>query len=100
MKGSLCVEEIEYRKDSYETEYKQICNHIPAFARFSLEEFFWGRLVVLTRIFGITINGKKTSSMVSIVTHSHSDKSLINSDNPDSPNEPNYICFLWIDRYS
>jgi len=64
LKGSLCVEEVNYRQESYDTEYKHLCEKLPQFKRFSQNDFFWARLVVLTRIFGITIDGKKTSAMV------------------------------------
>ena len=64
LKGSLCLPEIRARQASYALEYKNICSHVPEFSRFSEADFLWARLVVLTRIFGITVQGKKTSGLV------------------------------------
>jgi histone-lysine N-methyltransferase SETD3 len=62
--GSLVLSEVEDRRESYRVEYQNLCQFVPEFAEHSMEDFFWARLVVLTRIFGITIHGSKTSSMV------------------------------------
>lgn len=33
---------------------------VPEFGRFTLEDFIWGRFVVITRIFGLVVAGNKT----------------------------------------
>ena len=38
--------------------------YVPSFAQYELDEFIWARLVVITRIFGLTINGVKTDGLV------------------------------------
>ena len=38
--------------------------YIPSFAQYELDEFIWARLVVITRVFGLTINGVKTDGLV------------------------------------
>jgi histone-lysine N-methyltransferase SETD3 len=45
-------------------EYDNIRRYVPEFARFTLEEFIWGRFVVITRIFGLVIDGNKTDGLV------------------------------------
>lgn len=37
---------------------------VPQFNKFALDDFVWARLVVITRIFGININKKKTDGLV------------------------------------
>ncbi len=43
--GSLVLEEVKERRESYKAEYEQICSHLPEFSEYSLEDFFWARLV-------------------------------------------------------
>merc|ERR1712176_124114 len=45
-------------------EYNNLCEHVPQFARFSHKQFVWARLVVITRIFGLVIDGVKTDGLV------------------------------------
>ena len=40
------------------------CRHVPEYRSFGLEEFVWARLVVITRIFGLVVNGNKTDGLV------------------------------------
>ena len=40
------------------------CRHVPEYRAFGLEEFVWARLVVITRIFGLVVNGNKTDGLV------------------------------------
>jgi histone-lysine N-methyltransferase SETD3 len=64
LKGSMCIEKILERQDSLHLEYDNVCAAVPEFAKFSYDEFVWARLVVITRIFGLTIKGDKTDGLV------------------------------------
>jgi len=58
------VQEINDRRKNYTNEYRDICEHVPSFRVHPQEDYFWARLVVLTRIFGITVDGRDTSALV------------------------------------
>lgn len=64
LKGSFTLEKIADRIDSLRIEYDNIRRGVPAFSKFTHEEFVWARLVVITRIFGMAINGNKTDGLV------------------------------------
>ena len=64
LKGSFTLQKIQDRIDSLRTEYDNIKAVVPTFARFSHDDFVWARLVVITRIFGLVINGVKTDGLV------------------------------------
>ena len=62
--GSISLKKIDDRLESLRLEYESICNSVPEFNRFSLEDFIWARLVVITRIFGLVIDDIKTDGLV------------------------------------
>jgi histone-lysine N-methyltransferase SETD3 len=64
LKGSFCLGKIADRIDSLRREYDNIRRAVPEFAAFSHEQFIWARLVVITRIFGLVIQGNKTDGLV------------------------------------
>jgi histone-lysine N-methyltransferase SETD3 len=64
LRGSLTLEEIRERQENYSSEYADLCKKVPEFAVHSERDYFWGRLVVLTRIFGVTIESTDTSALV------------------------------------
>lgn len=64
LQGSFTLEKIADRIDSLRIEYDNIRRAVPEFAKFTHEEFVWARLVVITRIFGMAINGNKTDGLV------------------------------------
>lgn len=64
LKGSFTMEKIADRIDSLRIEYDNIRRACPAFAKYTHEQFVWARLVVITRIFGMAINGNKTDGLV------------------------------------
>lgn len=66
LEGSFTLEMISNRKVSLRMEYDAIANYCPEFARFSLLQFMWARLAVITRIFGFEINGVKTDGLVAM----------------------------------
>jgi histone-lysine N-methyltransferase SETD3 len=64
LKGSFCLGKIADRIDSLRREYDNIRRAVPEFAEYSHEQFIWARLVVITRIFGLVIQGNKTDGLV------------------------------------
>eukprot|EP00484_Ammonia_sp_Unknown_P019832 CAMPEP_0197024916 /NCGR_PEP_ID=MMETSP1384-20130603/5378_1 /TAXON_ID=29189 /ORGANISM="Ammonia sp." /LENGTH=678 /DNA_ID=CAMNT_0042453383 /DNA_START=192 /DNA_END=2228 /DNA_ORIENTATION=+ len=62
--GSIALKKIDDRLESLRLEYEAICSAVPDFNRFTLEEFTWARLVVITRIFGLVIDDVKTDGLV------------------------------------
>lgn len=64
LKGSFTVEKISDRLESLSREYEAIKEAVPDFEKYTLHEFIWARLVVITRIFGLVIDDKKTDGLV------------------------------------
>jgi histone-lysine N-methyltransferase SETD3 len=64
LQGSLAVAEITRLRQGAQWEYHQLCLALPEFAEFKAEDYFWARLVVVTRIFGITVHGDSTTALV------------------------------------
>jgi len=64
LKGSFTLGRIADRHAELKDEYDTIVRSVPSFATYSLEEFIWGRSVVITRIFGLMIGGTKTDGLV------------------------------------
>ncbi|CEO98985.1 SET domain-containing protein [Plasmodiophora brassicae] len=64
LKGSMAVDKIENRIETLQSEYARIAKNVAQFAQFSYKDFVWARCVVITRIFGVTIDGRKTEALV------------------------------------
>jgi len=64
LKGSIAIKKIDDRLESLRMEYEALCGAVPEFVRFSLQDFIWARLVVITRIFGLVIDDVKTDGLV------------------------------------
>jgi len=64
LEGSMAMEKIRDRHESLRMEYSNIVEKVPQMAQFSYESFVWARLVVITRIFGMVIDGQKTEGLV------------------------------------
>eukprot|EP00467_Chlorarachnion_reptans_P022463 CAMPEP_0114514598 /NCGR_PEP_ID=MMETSP0109-20121206/16241_1 /TAXON_ID=29199 /ORGANISM="Chlorarachnion reptans, Strain CCCM449" /LENGTH=598 /DNA_ID=CAMNT_0001694653 /DNA_START=148 /DNA_END=1944 /DNA_ORIENTATION=+ len=64
LSGSYALTMAANRMDSLRAEYDGICRSCKAFRKYMFLEFVWGRLAVITRIFGLNIHGKKTSALV------------------------------------
>eukprot|EP01083_Nonionella_stella_P141743 437319_1 len=62
--GSFSLQKIRDRIRSLYAEYENICEYVPDFKCYTYEEFVWARLVVITRIFGLVIDGTKTDGLV------------------------------------
>ncbi len=64
LKGSFSLDMRQARIDSLKSEYEGICKGVPEFAQFTYDEFVWARLVVITRQFGIKVDGVETDGLV------------------------------------
>ncbi len=64
LQTSLCKQELTMRARQYQLEYTSLCNCVPSFDHFSFADWMWARLAVLTRIFGVTVEGQRTSMLV------------------------------------
>lgn len=65
LKGSFTLGKIADRHAELKEEYESIVKSLPSYGtQFSLEDFVWARTVVITRIFGLMINGCKTDGLV------------------------------------
>lgn len=65
LEGSIAIKKINDRIESLQLEYESLSTVIPDFKqRFTLKEFIWARLVVITRIFGLVIDSIKTDGLV------------------------------------
>jgi len=64
LKGSMAVQKIKDRHTSITNEYRNLCKHVSCVNKWSYEDFVWARLVVITRIFGLVIDGVKTDGLV------------------------------------
>lgn len=55
------------RRDTLSNDYDRICENCPAFKDMvTLEEFMWARTAVITRTFGLKVNGQKITSNLPI----------------------------------
>lgn len=64
LEGSHALARILDRRRALAAEHQDLCRCVPGFARFSLDEFVWARVAVVTRVFGIEIRGEKTDALV------------------------------------
>jgi histone-lysine N-methyltransferase SETD3 len=64
--GSLAVPLIEERRQKFLADYRDLCLLVENFARHSIEQFFWAQLAVQTRIFSVTVDGKRIAAMVPV----------------------------------
>jgi histone-lysine N-methyltransferase SETD3 len=67
LQGSMVLAKIADRRDSLRAEFVELQRHVGGtdhFGRFTLEEFVWARNVVVTRIFGMVVGGRKTDGLV------------------------------------
>jgi len=64
LKGCTCLSKILSKIASLQTEYKFLFNNLETFKKYSLAEYIWARTVVITRIYGVVIDGIKTQALV------------------------------------
>lgn len=64
LEGSMALDKIRDRHQSLRIEYNNLLENVPMFSEFTYDSFVWGRLVIITRIFGMVIDGNKTEGLV------------------------------------
>jgi len=64
LEGSMSLDKMRERHQSLRCEYNNLVENVPMFSEFSYDSFVWARLVVITRIFGMVIDGVKTEGLV------------------------------------
>jgi len=64
LEGSMSLDKIRDRHQSLRMEYNNLLDNVAMFSEFTYESFVWARLVVITRIFGMVIDGEKTEGLV------------------------------------
>jgi len=62
--GSAFLQQIHEKIEDIRIDYELICKEVKEFAQFSLKEYSEVRMMVSSRIFGITVNGVKTDGFV------------------------------------
>ena len=64
LKGSPFLDQIKEKNEDIKIDYDLICKEVPDFEQFTLDEYKEVRILVSSRIFGITVNGVKTDGFV------------------------------------
>ena len=64
LKGSPFLNQIIEKKMDIQKDYLKLCEKIPNFTNFSIQEFMKARMIISSRIFGISINNNKTDVLV------------------------------------
>ena len=64
LKGSQCLNKINKRQLLILNDYDTLCENIDLMKQYTYKEYTWARTVVITRIFGIVLNGIKTQALV------------------------------------
>ena len=64
LKGSPFYAQILEKKEDIKNDYNKLCEHLPDFNQFSFSKFCKARVLISSRIFGISINSKKTDVLV------------------------------------
>ena len=64
LKGSPFLSQILEKKEDMKMDYKKICEYIPDFSKFSYLKFCKARVMISSRIFGISMNDVKTDVLV------------------------------------
>ena len=60
LKGSPCLSQILEKKKDMKIDYNKLCEYIPNFKQFKFNRFKEARVLISSRIFGISINQNKT----------------------------------------
>ena len=64
LKGSPFLNQILEKKSEIKRDFLKLCERIPLFNNYSFQEFVEARMVISSRIFGISINNNKTDVLV------------------------------------
>ncbi len=64
LRGSPFLDQIIEKKEDMKNDYNKLCEYLPNFNQFSFSKFCKARVLISSRIFGISINRKKTDVLV------------------------------------
>ena len=64
LKGSPFYDQILEKKEDMKNDYNKICEYLPDFNQFTFSKFCKARVLISSRIFGISVNSKKTDVLV------------------------------------
>ena len=64
LKGSPFLNQILDKKSDIKKDYLKLCEYIPLFNQFTFNQFMEARMIISSRIFGISINNNKTDVLV------------------------------------
>lgn len=85
LQGSMTLQKIADRIDSLRREYEALRKAVPEFAKFTLLDFMWARVAVITRIFGLVVEGNKTDGLVPYAD-------MLNHKKPNEPGGGKDMC--------
>ena len=64
LKGSPFLDQVNEKVEDIKIDYNLICKEVPEFKQYSMKEYSEVRMIVSSRIFGISVNGVKTDGFV------------------------------------
>ena len=64
LKGSPFLNQIFDKKSDIKADYLKLCEHLPYYKNFNFQDFMKARMIISSRIFGISINNSKTDVLV------------------------------------
>ena len=64
LKGSPLLQQIMESKEDLKKDYNKLCEILPNFNQFPFTKFCKTRILISSRVFGISMNGKKTDVLV------------------------------------
>ena len=64
LEGSPFLQQVRDKIEDMKKDYEAIANVAPELKEFTFTEFCWARMTASSRIFGMTIDGKKTDAFV------------------------------------
>lgn len=64
LQGSFVLTLLQFQDYSLRQDHAQLCQKVPGYERFSVEEFIWARLSVSSRNFGLKVGGLQGRALV------------------------------------
>jgi histone-lysine N-methyltransferase SETD3 len=62
--GSFAHGMVEYQRTKLASRHAELCQHVPGFQRFTLEQFIWAHFAVVSRTFSVMQGGSIVTCMV------------------------------------
>jgi histone-lysine N-methyltransferase SETD3 len=64
LNGSFAQGMVEHQRLNLANRHAHLCQHVPGFKRFTLEQFIWAHFAVVSRTFSVMQGGRLTTCMV------------------------------------